>query len=70
MADFVFVVKAVTKNLEEDVIGMTRRGCPTSAPSSHHIWDEEEDAYAFMEKAERCFSKAIYPIMYVQPIPI
>lgn len=70
MTDFVYVVKAVTKNLEEDIIGLTRRGCPTSDPNSHHIWDEEEDAYDFMLKAERCFSKAIYPIMYVQTIPV
>ena len=48
MADFVYVVKAVTKNLEEDVIGLTRRGCPTAAPGSHHIWDDEDEAYDFM----------------------
>ena len=70
MVDFVYVVKAVTKHLEEDVIGLPRRGCPTAAPGSHHIWDDEDEAYDFMLKAERCFSKAVYPIMYVQPIRV
>ena len=65
-----FAVVAITRNMQKDIIKMTRRGVPTTDPNWPYLWDDEDDADEFMNKARRCFSHAVYPTMYVEKIPL